>query len=325
MVLWSVKDVVTDIEVRKVQEIKGSLYVSLPREWAKRFGIVKGSLVLLEASPDGILVVRPWRDEQVIDSSTELRKVSVIADQYLSRKLVSYYLLGFDVIEVRIRPEVGEVARKCIDEMLKLLPGLEIVEESKDAIVLQCFTDTGGSEVSKLIQRMINVVAKMLYSVLEYFETGRKECLEDILRRDYLVDRAYFLVVRGIRKALRSRANFDPLKLLDYRLLAMIIEQIGDLCKEFAKFALTRDYNELSSEAITRFRSVVDVLVSALRKCIQIYERCDVAELTKLISELSRVESELEKLSCLCCELANLLHRVEKLVGDALDLVPYRT
>ncbi len=325
MVPWSVKVVVTGIEIRKVQEIKGSLYVSLPREWTKRFGIVKGSLIIFEVSPDGVLVIRPWRDVSVVEDSTELRKVSVIADQYLSRKLMSYYLLGFDLIEVKIRPEVGEVARKCIDEMLKLLPGLEIIEESKDTIVLQCFTDTSGSEVSKLIQRMINVVAKMLYSVLEYYETGKKECLEDILRRDYLVDRAYFLVVRGIRKALCSRANFNPLKLLDYRLLAMIIEQVGDLCEEFAKSALTRDYSRLSPEVIARFRSVVNVLVSTLRKCIQVYERCDVVELTKLISELGRVENELEKLSCLCCELANLLRRVGKLVSDALDLVPYRT
>ena len=79
---------------RKVQQTPtGTFFVCLPRDWAKQNGLKKGTLVSLDVTSDGKLVV---------DSNTMLssqpRITSLNVGPYLGREIIGRYLLGYDII-----------------------------------------------------------------------------------------------------------------------------------------------------------------------------------------------------------------------------------
>ena len=50
-------------EIVRVRNDNGTLYVRLPRFWAKAHLIEHSSYLVAKSGPDGTLVLKPWEDE----------------------------------------------------------------------------------------------------------------------------------------------------------------------------------------------------------------------------------------------------------------------
>lgn len=203
---------------RKLVKIGNSVYISVPRGWIESRGLGPGSVVALELVEGGLLL-------KPVEKHSSYVKVKQMVGGG-SRDVITAYLAGYEVIEIE-KPS-AEV-RGALDKLLDLLVGLEVVEEGKDRLVLQCFVGE-GYEVRGVLSRMDVISRSMYIDAAAALENEDQETLEMVRGRDDKLDRLYFLAVRLIRSTIQlpDVSAQDRLFLIDARLFAKLLEEIGD-------------------------------------------------------------------------------------------------
>src|SRR3989454_2345047 len=143
------------MEGRKLQLTGGSTYVvSLPKHWVVDFGLKAGDTVFLETEPQGSVMIRPRATERahlrrrIFEEKGEGRR------DHLLRKLIGAYIGGFDFIEIRFRPEMGPFVRRVAGDFSRLVIGPEVIEETRNSVVIQDLSDTAELSAEKCLRRV---------------------------------------------------------------------------------------------------------------------------------------------------------------------------
>jgi len=219
-------------DLRKIQQTPtGTFFVCLPREWAKTRGLKKGTLVCLDVTRDGKLVVDPE-----YNAEPPTRTTSLIVGPNLSREIVGRYLLGYDTIDIEAKDRIDSAARSIVKSTASSLSGLEIFEETSSKISLHSLMQQQPStSPQKILQRNYAIVAGMIRDAANSFVYGDVELAKNVIARDDESNRLYFLLVRILRTIIQNprlneKLGLTPIECLDYRLAASLIEGIGDAC-----------------------------------------------------------------------------------------------
>jgi phosphate uptake regulator len=222
-------------DLRKVQRTPtGTFFVCLPRSWAEQQGLRKGSLVALDETSEGNLLIDPKY------SAEPLPRIAILnAGPYVSREIISRYLLGFDIIRIEAKERIDFDVRNVVKTTVGSLIGLEIVEESYSQIVLQCLLESSGFPPEKILRRNYAIVAGMTRDAANSFINGDLQLAKSVIARDDESNRLFFLLVRILRTiiqapSLSEKLGLTPIECLDYRLAASLIEAIGDACVQIA-------------------------------------------------------------------------------------------
>ncbi|MEN3037056.1 MAG: AbrB/MazE/SpoVT family DNA-binding domain-containing protein, partial [Candidatus Methanosuratincola petrocarbonis] len=143
------------MEYRRLQMSKGgSFLISLPKEWVKSNGLQGGSVLKLTVS-EGELRISA-------DATGELEKgaVSYIRQaEGLERQIRSNYLFGADTIVVELGKRLTPAVREEIKGAIQKLIGLEIVEEDRDTVTIQCLLQPTSMPVLSTIRRAYSLAA----------------------------------------------------------------------------------------------------------------------------------------------------------------------
>jgi phosphate uptake regulator len=207
----------------------------LPKPWAEKYGISKGSLLAISETDDGRLQLNPKYDAEPSPRSVTLRP-----GPYLNREIVGTYLLGFDIVRVEAKDRVNSEVRETVKKAVSRLIGLEIVEEDYSSIVLQCLLNPSGFPPEKILCRGYAIAAGMHRDSINAFIGGDVHLAKSIIDRDEEVNRLYFLLVRILRTIIQNASLSEKLgvrqiECLDYRLVASLVEAIGDECVRVAQ------------------------------------------------------------------------------------------
>jgi phosphate uptake regulator len=226
-------------ELRKVQRTPtGTFFVCLPRSWAEKQGLKKGTLVALDETSEGKLLI-----DSKYDAAPLPRVANLNAGPYLRREIISRYLLGFDIIRIEAKERIDFDVRNVVKTTVGSLIGLEIVEESYSQIVLQCLLEPSGFPPEKILRRNYAIVAGMNRDAANSFINGDLQLAKSVIARDDESNRLYFLLVRILRTiiqapSLSEKLGITPIECFDYRLAASLIEAIGDACVQIAAKAI---------------------------------------------------------------------------------------
>jgi phosphate uptake regulator len=216
-------------ELRKVQRTAtGTFFVCLPRSWAEQHGLRKGTLVALNETGDGKLLIDPKYNAEPLP-----RIATLTAGPYLSRDIIGHYLLGFDMIRIEAKERIDFDVRNIVKKTVASLIGLEIVEENYSRIVLQCLLEPSGFPPEKILRRNYAIVAGMNRDAVNSFVDGDLQLAKSVIARDDESNRLYFLLVRILRTIIQNpglseKLGITPIECLDYRLAASLIEAMGD-------------------------------------------------------------------------------------------------
>lgn len=212
--------------IRKIQQIGNTFYISLPKEWIAKLNINKGDEISLIIKENGEITICPAKEskeEKIADIEYDKKNIS--------RKIISYYLLGYDTIKIYSKTGLTNHEIEEILEIAKKLSGIEVVEESRNLIVLQTIVNESSIDPIKLLFR-INSIASVLYvdALKSYNDVNY---LNRLLEREVEIDRLYFLFVRQIRSlitkpVLMNKQNLTMINCMDLRLVGEILEKIGD-------------------------------------------------------------------------------------------------
>ncbi|MFQ6076582.1 MAG: PhoU domain-containing protein, partial [Candidatus Bathyarchaeia archaeon] len=247
------------MELRRVQETGGTYLISLPKGWAKRVGLSRGSVVAVIEREDGSLVVDPR-----YQLTREAEVAAVSPSPHMEREITGNYLLGYDIIHIDGRGRLPPNIRERVSGSIHRLIGLEIVEEDASRIVLQCLLDPTSFPPDRILRREHLFASSMLKDVMVAFFENDRQLARGIVERDDEVDRLYFLIVRLLRTAilnplLSEKMNIRPIDCLDYRLVASFVESIADSTVEIAQSILEHSHIvALSDEVLQPIRRLSD-------------------------------------------------------------------
>jgi len=218
-------------DMRKVQRTPGgTFFVTVPKSWAERHGLQRGTMVFISETSDSKLLVDP---KYGVEPSP--RTITLRPGPYLSREIVGKYLLGFDIIRVEAKKHISFEVRDVVKKTVSGLIGLETVEEDYSGIVLQCLLDPSGFPPEKILRRGYAIAAGMHRDVVNALVDGNTHLAKSVIARDNEVNRLYFLLVRILRTVIQNpslseKLGVRPIECLDYRLAASLVEAIGDEC-----------------------------------------------------------------------------------------------
>lgn len=278
--------------IRRVQETgKGTLMISLPKQWAKKWGLRRGSLVEVRDRGDGRLIVDPAYGEREAPRRALIR-CPVREPDHITWGIIGAYLLGYDVITIS-GGRIGSKDRARVEETMRKLIGLEVMEETATKIEIHCIIDPSLLDPKRMLQRMCGIVVGMLKDVFRALSEADRSLAEMVRRRDDDVDRLYFLTVRVLRAAasrpgLADELGLTAIQCLDHRVAANLLEANGDIVSNMA-----REVEELD-------RPLEGWLLEAVRPLFDVAAEMQVNALGGFLSSeirvLSEVRSDLEQL-----------------------------
>jgi phosphate uptake regulator len=228
------------VPARKAIEMgRGTILVSLPKDWVRKNGIKKGADLSVEELSSRKLIVRPY------EGGEEEQKQIIIqhsGDDFaqVANDVTGAYLLGYNQISIVSSKMISREDRRMMKETMGRLVGLEILDEDSKKIVLQFLLEPTAITPEKIVRRMSGLLDGMLKDTADALLKGDSKLLALVNERDDEVDRLYFLLVRATRAAVirpevAERYGLTPIDLLDYRVLASFLESTGDAVSELSQ------------------------------------------------------------------------------------------
>jgi phosphate uptake regulator len=323
------------LDTRKVLEMGGgTVLISLPKSWAKKNGVVRGSSVCVEEISARRLMVRPLGGEG--EKGAEEKEVRVEYPRENLNSLVNditgAYLMGSNYIRIDGRRVISREDRGTLKASVTRLVGLEVVDEDAKSMSLQFLPDPAVLDPEKIVKRMASLISGMLRDSSEGVRDDRA-LLALVGERDDEVDRLYFLLVRTIRTAtidpeVAERYGLAPIECLDYRVLASYLENLGDAIADFSKRAAGEALGEEVKAQFVRFIETLekmgDIAVTSFLTRGRVQPRqthLDVGSMRDKLGELSKGMVAMKGTSTgMMVDLLALLERVASIFVDISDL-----
>jgi len=239
----------------------------------REIGLSAGDTVTLSPQPDRTLLIssEPKVEERLYKATIELFQGDDPEDNF--RCLVAHYLVGYDIIKLVSRKGFSASDRKFIkDAARQRLIGLEVIEESRNELILQSLLNYRDLSLDKAMQSMSRLVASMLEDVMRALRDHDLELAKDVIQRDNEVDRFYLLTLRQLKAAIEDPHLSEkigikrPRECLGYRLATKSMERIGDHAERIAQNIIKLDHGVDESDLIFKMGvHVRNVFADAVR------------------------------------------------------------
>jgi phosphate uptake regulator len=252
------------MDLRKVQRTSsGTFFVCLPKEWAERSKLDRGSVIAISETADGRLMIDAEYDTKPIP------QIAVVnPTPHLDREIIEKYLLGFDIIRVEAKERISLSERDHVKKTSSRLVGLEIIEEDQARIMMQCLLEPSAFPPEKILRREYSIASGMHRDAITALIEGDIHLAKNVVARDNEVDRLYFLLVRILRTVIQNPGLSEKLKILpidclDYRLVASLVESIADQSVQVAEEAVELNATKIADELTRRILSLHRVIYDA--------------------------------------------------------------
>jgi phosphate uptake regulator len=292
--------------------------VTLPKEWAEDQKLHAGAEVELHPHGPDLLILRPHRDAQM---TRGILTLDAKTGDALMRSFISMYVAGFDIIEVRgerITPDQRQTIRKITQALI----GPEIMEESKDSIVIHNLLNLAELSAPKTLDRIFLMVHDMFVDGVRALAEHDAELARDIAARDEDVDRLYLMLYRQFRIVLcnllaEEALGVSRVKLFDIHTVARQLERVADHAVKIAHVTAALKAKPPAKIADT-LRKIGDQVAALIKESVDAFRAPDPDSASRVISHALEVEERLMKAGKL---LWDLNPQEAQLIGIAFDSI----
>jgi phosphate uptake regulator len=243
-------------EVRKIQfSGKSSYTLALPKKWVGEMMLAAGDTVTITRQGDSTLLISPRggktygaKTEAVLEVSGKEKIDSTV------RKLISVYLLGYSIIQLRAKEgSLNSTQREAIKEAARRhLIGTEIVADSREGMTLQVLLSYPELSIKNVLKRMFLITTSMHRDAIRALSKLDKDLATGVMKSDDEVDRFSLYAIRQLNMAAQSDLILKEVGLktrrdcLDYRLMVKFVERVADHANKIASSMLSLE-NPLSA------------------------------------------------------------------------------
>lgn len=232
-----------DLGYRKIQCTgRGSYIICLPKEWVESIELEKGSEIAFKLQDNSMLTLVP---RKILEKSEGAKKprlkeywvnVKPKEDtQSLCRKIKALYLIGADIIKVRIKneEELSKHALAMTELVKNVLLGAEIIDTTSNEITIQILVNHPSFPIESAIKRMATMVLLASKSITTSVENMDEKMFKNIRDICFDTNRLNLYVIRqlkyGIQRNLYREMGFkSPKEFLLYRMIAQNIKDIAE-------------------------------------------------------------------------------------------------
>lgn len=267
------------MEGRKLQLAGGSTYlVSLPKRWVLNAGLKAGDTLFVDTESDGTVSVRPHAAEKAAARRKIFQEKGEEERDHLLRKFIGAYISGFGVIEVRFPPDQGPFVRRVAREFCRLVIGPEVIEETRNTLVIQDLSDPSELSSEKCLRRMHLTVRAMVEDSIAALKKSDGALAHDVSLRDQDVDRLYWMVAKQYHLSSTAQMTngngFDHRAIHGYQLVGKLLERIGDHAQRIAMTypvlaegktldpKLVKEFEEAAASAVAILDGAFNALIS---------------------------------------------------------------
>jgi phosphate uptake regulator len=316
-------------EQRKLQVTGGSTFIlSLPKDWAVRNELKRGSPMIVREEDNGSLSISPSsfpkqekQDEAYIKASLNDNPDAVM------RTAISAYLDGFNILHIRAQGQrvLSSKLRNHLKNFARhYLVGTEIVIDTPTDLTLQVLLNYPELTVQNALSRMAIIASSMHKEAITALKKLDYSTAKSVIETDREVNRFGLYIVRLLKLAVSNPRIVKEIGLnsqkdcLGYRLIGKAVERTADhatkiaentlLLKEQASDDVLQKIDQLSCLANLMFENSMDALF-----------RHDFNLAENVIERLSQVH-KLEKETVIC--LQNV--KIEEVVNFRLVIESVR-
>jgi len=316
-----------DVEYRILQVLgKSSLAVTIPKKWVKSLGLKPGDIVQLKLAGPSI-IIKPVSTEL----GKEKRQVNLHVDSSdidkIMRRLISMYLSGVDTIKVILSKKASGIKSVIKSKIKCKLPGVEIVEETSDTIIIKFMISIEELPIKKLINRISNIVSSMFREGLEVLKSTSSTLnsiyIEDLALRDDEVDRLYLLIYRLVnygvinQKILPKLELNDPRELISSLIVAKLIERCGDHALRIAHLSYSLRIREsilISTNLINEVSKLGELVLTVHKDAVSSFINSDVGKAMNVLDRRSELRKTSIEIISNICKVCTQLSDFSKLV-----------
>ncbi|UCD20714.1 MAG: phosphate uptake regulator PhoU [archaeon] len=284
------------MESRKIIRFGRSSYVvSVPKEWVKENKLKKGDLIFLETNSDGELILKTREGEEEKEVERVIMDISKRDLWSIKRELNFFYIDDYPLIVLK-----GNHPNKTkIEELIKSLVGLQIIENSEDLTVIKNILNLGSVKIQDIIRRVDNLIRSIFLELREglRYKTIPNEKVSSIYATDREINSLYFLLWKVVRKGFKNRKfakklDKNSLELNYLHHMILNLEIIGDRLKRTAKL-----WNKikLNKKQITNLENLLSLIEQTYRNTMLAHYNEDQKIARKVAEEAKNAKVECEK------------------------------
>ncbi|WP_456328671.1 PhoU domain-containing protein [Archaeoglobus sp.] len=246
------------IENRKIYLSGGNSYIiTLPKRWVESNGLKAGDYVKMEIFEDTIILKA--KESEKAKKEVTLDSKGLCHD-CLIRRIVAYYIAGYDSIRVKI---YNEEQRRAVSLASDMLVGAEIIEDLGREIVLEIFSDPNRFSIDYIVERMGNMCLTMLSDFKQLLKGIDGFVHSSIVMRENEIDRLHFLALR----LLKTEESGKTKDLLEYRTIIRALERISDHCVKMSEsFMKVKVSSPKLTELVEMCEKILKVTMNSYRK-----------------------------------------------------------
>ena len=316
-------------EQRKLQVTGGSTFIlSLPKDWATKNELKRGSSMMVREEEDGSLSIAPSsfpkkekQDEAYIRVSQNDNSEAVM------RTAISAYLNGYNILHIRAQAQ--KVLSSKLRNHLKTfarhyLVGTEIVIDTPVDLTLQVLLNYPELTVQNALSRMSIIGSSMHKEAISALKKIDYTSAKAVIETDREVNRFGLYIVRLLKLAVSNQRIVKEIGLsyqkecLGYRLIAKAVERTADHATKIAENTLLLN-DQVNENLMEKISELSDLAISMFEKSVEALFRHDFNLAESVIEKLSQVY-KLEKETVLCLPNAN----VEEIVNLRLIIESVR-
>jgi phosphate uptake regulator len=243
-------------------------------------GLERGNVLSISQMDDMTLRLKP---EGTSKSEEPRRAIITVSDEItpkkLVRKVISAYLIGYSVIQIRNPIKRIDLGQKLAvkDFTRKKLIGTEILSDLPQELTLQVLLSRAELSVMDALRRMSVIAASMHREAIQALGSDNTQLAKEIIATDDEVDRFGLYIIRLLKATAVDPYSIKEVGLrsaresLGYRLITKSVERMADHAGKIAQNSLTltlsesegnimKDLLPLSEEAVGVFEDSIESL-----------------------------------------------------------------
>ncbi len=316
-------------EQRKLQVTGGSTFIlSLPKDWAIRNELKRGSSMLVREEDDGSLSIAPSsfpkkekQDEAFIKAAINDNPDAVM------RTAISAYLDGYNILHIRAQGQrvLSSKLRNHLKNFARhYLVGTEIVIDTPTDLTLQVLLNYPELTVQNALSRMSIIASSMHKEAITALKKLDSTSAKSVIETDREVNRFGLYIVRLLKLAVSNPRIVKEIGLnsqkdcLGYRLIGKAVERTADHATKIAENTLLLK-EHVSEDVLTKLDQLSGLANSMFESSMDSLFRHDFNLAESVIEKLVLVH-KLEKETVIC--LHNL--KIEEVVNLRLVIESVR-
>jgi phosphate uptake regulator len=287
---------------RRIQKTGGSTYiVSLPKSWVTERGLTAGDVLQFVPRSDGSLAVFPEGGTAAGNVRRVVEIDNDIPAEHLFRRLVAEYIAGFPLLELRVHGRMAAPTREVIRNFAQRMIGPEILEEAADSVILQDVIGPNPLPIPLVIRRMHQMAQSMQGDAMTAFATLDESLAQDVIERDWEVDRLHWFVGKQVTTALRDSRTLASLGLTlpdctTYLLASRTLERIADHAVRIAGTVHLLGNQRVPEGQLEELRRLAAIATGALREALDSLEKKDIERANAVLDSTARISQEQAKI-----------------------------